>query len=99
MKHAPRGFPHYRDKGALLSATLLKAFRTHGLFPTADHRVYSLRHSLEKRMLEADLDYGLRCLLMGHHDRRPQYGDGGSLEFRRDQLLKIAHPFPNSLLR
>lgn len=93
MKCAPNGFPHYSDKGALLSSALLKAFRMNGLFPTQDHRVYSLRHSLEKRMLEADLDYGLRCLLMGHHDRRPQYGDGGSLEFRRDQMMKIVHPF------
>lgn len=98
MKLAPNGFPRYQDKGSLLSATLLKAFRNHKLMPTEHHRVYSLRHSLEKRMLEADLDYGLRCLLMGHHDRRPQYGDGGSLEFRRDQLSKITHPFSDRLV-
>ncbi len=99
MRRSKNGFPHYREKGALLSSSLLKAFRSNGLFPTNDHRVYSLRHSLEKRMLEADLDYGLRCLLMGHHDRRPQYGDGGSLEFRRDQLLKIVHPFSKNLFK
>lgn len=48
-------------------------------------------------MLEADLDYGLRCLLMGHHDKRPKYGDGGSLQFRREQLMKIVHPITNEL--
>ncbi|MCK5750045.1 MAG: integrase, partial [Oricola sp.] len=97
MKRAPKGFPRYRDKGALLSASLLKTFKRRSLLPSENHRIYSFRHSFEKRMLEADLDYGLRCLLMGHHDKRPQYGDGGSLEFRRDQLLKIAHPFPDEV--
>lgn len=97
MKRAPNGFSHYRDRGSLLSSSLLKAFRSHDLMPTKDHRIYSFRHSLEKRMLEADLDYGFRCLMMGHLDSRPKYGDGGSLEFRRDQLLKIAHSFPKNL--
>ena len=89
MRAAPNGFPHYRDKGALLSASLLKAFRTRELLPTPAHRIYSFRHSFEKRMLEANLDYGLRCKLMGHRNSRPEYGDGGSLSFRRDELVKI----------
>lgn len=97
MKLSPNGFPHYRDRGSLLSASLLKAFRAHNLMPSPDHRIYSFRHSMEKRMLEADLDYGFRCLMMGHHDSRPQYGDGGSLEFRRDQLLKIVHRYPENI--
>lgn len=42
-------------------------------------------------MQEAGLDYGLRCTLMGHKNTRPQYGDGGSLEYRRKEMLKIAH--------
>ena len=42
-------------------------------------------------MLEGGLDYGLRCTLMGHKNSRPEYGDGGSLEFRRNELLKISH--------
>ncbi len=31
MKRAPNGFPHYRDKGNLLSASLMNAFRTRKL--------------------------------------------------------------------
>jgi len=50
-----------------------------------------IRHAFEKRMLEGGLDYGLRCTLMGHKNNRPEYGDGGSLEFRRNELLKITH--------
>jgi len=62
MKLSPRGFPRYRDKGNSLSVLLLKTFRKQGLFPTDDHRIYSFRHSFEKRMLEAGIDYDLRCI-------------------------------------
>jgi site-specific recombinase XerD len=89
MRQFPNGFPRYREKANSLSATLSKAFRSKDLFPTEDHRIYSFRHSFEKRMLEAGLDYGLRCKLIGHYNNRPDYGDGGSLAFRRDELSKI----------
>ncbi|PCI53397.1 MAG: integrase [Alphaproteobacteria bacterium] len=98
FKKAPRGFPHYIDNATLLSNNLMKAFRLRKLFPTKDHRVYSIRHSYEKRMLEAGIDYDLRCTLMGHSNNRPDYGDGGSLEFRRNELLKIVHPVPQALI-
>ena len=93
MKQAPNGFPHYRDKSSLLSSSLMKAFRVRNLLETERHTIYSFRHAFEKRMLEAGLDYGLRCTLMGHKNSRPEYGDGGSLRFRRDELLKIVHRF------
>lgn len=89
FKQAPEGFPRYRNKEDALSALLLKAFKVRELFPTPDHRIYSIRHTFEKRMLEAGLDYGLRCTLMGHHNNRPEYGDGGSLEYRRDEIAKV----------
>ena len=97
MKRAPKGFPHYRDRNDLLSQSLMSTFRKRGLLPSDKHVIYSFRHSFEKRMLEAGLDYGLRCLLMGHATNRPAYGDGGSMTYRRDQLLKIAHPVPDGL--
>ena len=99
MKCAPNGFPHYRDRGYLLSQTLLKAFKNRDLMPTANHRIYSFRHSFESRMLEAGLDFGLRCTLMGHRNPRPEYGDGGSLEYRRDEMLKFVHPVRDKLLK
>ncbi len=94
MRHAREGFPHYYDRNDLLSASLNKIFRNRGLMPSDQHVIYSFRHSFEKRMQEAGIDYALRCLLMGHATDRPAYGDGGSLEYRRDELLKIAHPVP-----
>ena len=98
FKRAPNGFPRYRDKGNILSKAIMDGLRVRGLQPTPDYRLYSLRHSFEKRMLEAGLDYGLRCLLMGHKNSRPSYGDGGSLAYRRDELLKIAHPICESFV-
>lgn len=97
MKQARHGFDHYRDKPNLLSASLMKAFKYRDLLPSPDHKIYSFRHSFEKRMLEAGIDHDLRMTLMGHANSRPKYGDGGSLEFRRDQLLKIAHPFDQQI--
>ena len=98
MRKMPNGFKRYRDKSAGLSALLMKSFRAKGLFPTENHRIYSFRHAFEKRMLEAGIDYGLRCILMGHKNTRPSYGDGGSMEYRRDELLKISHPISQSLI-
>ena len=95
---APRAFAHYYDKGELFSANMMKNFRNRGLLETPEHKIYSLRHAFEKRMQEANVDYGLRCLLMGHKTTRPVYGDGGSLEYRRDELLKIVHPFDARLI-
>lgn len=89
----PEGFPRYFDRADSLSAVLMKYLRENGLLPSPAHGVYSLRHSFEKRMAEAGLDYGLRCLLMGHRTDRPVYGDGGSLSWRAAELAKIALPF------
>lgn len=93
MKANPNGFPRYFDKETSLSAILMKALRSRNLHPTANYKVYSIRHSFEKRMLEGSLDYGLRCKLMGHKNDRPEYGDGGLLDYRRGEMLKIAFPY------
>jgi len=92
-RRSPKGFPHYHDRGELFSANMMKAFRARKLFPTDAHVIYSFRHAFEQRMQEANIDYALRCLLMGHRNTRPSYGDGGSMAYRRDELMKIVHPY------
>lgn len=99
MKRARNGFPHYRERGYLLSQSLTKAFKARKLMPSDNHRIYSFRHSFENQMLEAGIDFGLRCALMGHRNPRPEYGDGGSLTYRLDEMLKIFHPVSESLLK
>jgi hypothetical protein len=76
----------------------MKYFKQNGLLETPDHKIYSIRHAFEDRMLEAGLDYGLRCILMGHKNDRPSYGKGGSMEYRRDELLKIELRFSPELV-
>jgi hypothetical protein len=46
----PNGFPRYADNPTL-SATINKYLRENGLLETAEHFLYSLRHSFEDRML------------------------------------------------
>jgi integrase len=96
-KRAPQGFPKYHDKSNSFSAALGAAFDRRGLFESPRHVIYSFRHSFEDRMKEAGIDFELRCLLMGHDNKRPEYGTGGSLEYRRNELMKIAHPYPDDL--
>ncbi|WP_085044302.1 DUF6538 domain-containing protein [Ensifer aridi] len=98
MKLAPKGFPRYADKEAALSAALMKYFRENHLFPTDRHRIYSIRHSYEKRMLEAGYGDEFRRRLLGHDIDRPEYGDGGSLAWRRDMMAKIALAYDASVL-
>lgn len=97
MKLCPNGFDHYYDRNTLVSANLMKAFKQRDLLPSTDHVIYSLRHSFEDRMLEGGLDYGLRCALMGHKNNRPEYGQGGSLAYRLEQLQRIAHPYDTAI--
>ncbi len=93
-RRAPKGFPKYHDKTNSFSAAVNARYRRKGLFPTDKHVVYSFRHAFEDRMKEGHIDYELRMLLMGHKNERPEYGTGGSLEYQRDELLKIAHAVP-----
>lgn len=56
--------------------------------------ILAQRIEFEKNMQEAELYYGFRCMMMGYRNTRPTYSDGGSMEYRRDQLLKIIYPVP-----
>lgn len=92
------GFPRYRNRENDLSAALNKFLRSNGLFPTRSHKLYSFRHSFEDRMKEGGIDEELRRILMGHAIDRPRYGSGGALDWRRDQMLRIALPFDPSIV-
>lgn len=94
----PKGFPRYHDRGAAWSNLVNKFLRVNKLLETPRHKAYSLRHAFEDRMKDGGLDEELRRILMGHADDRPKYGEGGSLEWRRDQLARIALPFDNSII-
>lgn len=92
------GFPRYKNRENDLSAALNKYFRKNKLFPTSGHTIYSFRHTFEDRMKEAGFDDELRRMLMGHTIDRPKYGSGGSLEWRRKQMLKMVLPFDPTIV-
>jgi integrase len=92
------GFPKYRNRENELSAALNKFLRSNNLFPSREHKVYSFRHSFEDRMKEGGLEDELRRILMGHTIDRPRYGSGGSLDWRRKQLMRIALPFDPAIV-
>lgn len=95
----PKGFPRYQNRENDLSAALNKFLRANKLLPPGGrHTVYSLRHSFEDRMKNGGLDEELRRILLGHTINRPRYGAGGSLEWRRDEMLRIALPFDPSIV-
>lgn len=90
FKEARAGFPRYSDNAATLSGTINKFLRDNALLETADHSLYSFRHALEDRMLEAGIDERVRRDILGHKLNRERYGEGGALAFKRDLLLKVA---------
>lgn len=94
-KRAPLGFPKYHDKINSFSAAVSAAFTRRRLFETPEHVFYSFRHAFEDRMKEAGLDYELRMLILGHDNKRPEYGTGGSMAYRLQELRRITHPYPD----
>lgn len=98
LQSFPQGFPRYFDAPDVLSQTLMKWLKANALLPSEKHSAYSVRHSFKKRAQEGGLSDALIDTLMGHASQKPVYGDGGSLEWRRDEMLKIALPFDPAVL-
>ncbi len=89
FREFPDGFPRYRDNAGL-SDTINKFLRENRLLETPEHSLYSLRHSFEDRMLEAEVDERIRRDLFGHALNRERYGKGASLEHKARVIASIA---------
>jgi hypothetical protein len=98
FKKFPKGFPRYREKEEAACAAINKYLRENKLTPTPKHTVYSVRHSFEDRMKEADIDGEMREIFFGHRRTRQEYGSGGALAWRRSLLLRIVLPFDADIL-
>ncbi|WP_057464083.1 tyrosine-type recombinase/integrase [Pseudovibrio sp. POLY-S9] len=84
------GVQKYYLKSDQWSALINKELDKHKLRETEQHTAYSLRHSFEDSLLEVGVDHRLRVELMGHSYERPKYGEGGSLQLKREQIEKVA---------
>lgn len=97
LRLRPHGFPKYRDKATVLSATVNKYLSENGLRPTKDHTVYSLRHSFKDRLVAIEAPDSLIDSLMGHKTYKPKCGRGPSLELKVKFLSQIAFDAPARL--
>jgi integrase len=98
LRQRPHGFPKYRDKATVLSATVNKYLTENSLRPTQDHTVYSLRHSFKDRLVAIEAPDSLIDNLMGHKTYKPRYGRGPSLELKLKYLERIAFTPPARLV-
>lgn len=89
FQECPDGFPRYRS-GSGVSNMVNKFLRNNGLLETPQHSLYGLRHSFQDRMINAGVDDRTRRELFGHSLTEERYGDGASLETRRNALLAVA---------
>lgn len=89
FQDCPGGFPSYRGKDTF-SATINKFMRENGLMESDDHVLYSLRHSMEDRMIAAEFDDRMRRQIFGHKLNREKYGAGPTLEHMQEKLSNIA---------
>lgn len=89
----PGGFPRYMDKAGTASQTINKYLEENGLLPTVAHTLYGIRHSFEDRMKKAKIDYEVRMGLFGHAVARPNYGEGGGLEWQKSLLNEMSLPY------
>lgn len=95
MRQFPKGFARYRHKADALSAIVNKQLGVLKLRPTANHSIYSLRHSFEDRLTAVEAPEKLIAALMGHKYSRPKYGTGPSLEQKQKWLRRIAFKPPS----
>ena len=102
-KH-PKGFPRYIDKEDHLSNTINKFLKENDLLPEPPeeglpYSVYSIRHSFEDRMQEADVGDDMRRAMMGHDFNRSKYGTkGGLLTAKLREHRKIELPFDQAVV-
>jgi integrase len=92
MQLQPNGFPRYRNKADVASATINKALSEKNLRPGGKRQtLYSLRHTLIDRLRSAEAPKDIQEDILGHVH---QYGEGTSLEHRYAWLQRIAFKPP-----
>jgi integrase len=82
----PGGMPEYRDKPDNLTNAVNKALRENDFLPSKRHTIYSFRHSFQDRILNVNAPDRVQAELMGHRFSRPKYGDGATLQQKKDWL-------------
>ena len=86
----PRGFSEIVDDPDRASSAIGKYLRENEMIPSERHSLYSLRHSFQDRLTNADCPDRIQTDLMGHaFAGRIKYGIGASLEHSYTWLKRI----------
>lgn len=89
FQQMPQGFTHYYQKSDSATTLVNKILRTRNMQPTAEHSLYSLRHTFQDMLRMAGADERIQCELMGHAYKRPAYGRP-TLEEKKAVIEKFA---------
>ena len=97
LKKFPKGFKKYKFNEMVLCAAAGKFIKMNE-FKTSDNLTfYSIRHSFVDRMEMNGMEQEFRHRMVGHKLSEQEYGDGGSLKFKRDKLKAIELEFNKKL--
>lgn len=86
----PDGFEHTGNPDSF-SGNVNKRLSNHGLRPTPQHSIYSLRHTFKDRLRDIEAPEEIIDDLMGHKKGGPKYGRGHKLEAKYKILSKMAY--------
>lgn len=89
FKEFPNGFSKYRGNPDSMTNIIGKYLRDKKLLPSENHSAYSLRHSFQDRLTNADVPDRTQVDLMGHQFDRQKYGAGPTLEKKAEWMRKI----------
>ncbi|WP_139135209.1 site-specific integrase [Roseivirga sp. 4D4] len=90
FSNSPGGFNHSGNPDSF-SGNVNKRLSNHGLRPTPQHSIYSLRHTFKDRLRDIEAPEEIIDDLMGHKKSGPKYGRGHRLETKLKWLEKIAY--------
>ncbi len=90
FKKFPNGFEHTGNPDSF-SGNANKRLTKHGLRPTPQHSIYSLRHTFKDRLIDIEAPEEIIDGLMGHKKNGPKYGRGHKLDTKHKWLDKIAY--------
>ena len=94
----PEGFPRYADSPNAFSTTANKVQLDGGLRPTENHTAYSLRHTFQDLLTNAEVSERIDRDLFGHTLNRVEYGAGAALKTKLKWLRKMAYKVKRGLI-
>jgi len=89
FKKFPNGFNTNGVNPDSMTNVIGKYLRDNSLLPSENHSAYSLRHSFQDRLTNADVPDRTQVDLMGHQFDRQKYGAGPTLQKKAEWLEKI----------